>query len=469
MPELVLRNYQEQAIFEIKNCMLKHKKVLLMLAGGAGKTVIFCQILKQAIMKGNPALIVVRGVKLIEQASERLTREGVPHGVYQGMNSHSESSGVLVCSIDTLYARKIAPPARLVVIDEAHLSQGAAYEWFLAQYPDAYILAVTATPYLKKGLRHVADAVVQPIAIRELIQQSYLVPPRYFAPETPDLTKVRITGGDFNAGELEAVMQERAVYGDVVKSWLRFGENRPSLMFAVSVKHSRRLCERFNEHGVASKHIDATTSQVERNAVIQQLVSGNIKIVSSVGVLTTGFDCPPVGCLVVCRPTMSRNLHIQMLYRGTRPYPGKTDFIVLDHAGNLSRHGFIEDELPAELDGYSKKKLEKCSVPQVKNCQECLAVHYLTDEKCPGCGAVNHQAAVERDRRLKEIEAEMVEIETQKHWVQIGEWLKIAKSKNLKKGWLYHMIKGKYGDQFADKYWNRIKVMKRDGFRQAAD
>lgn len=460
MSELVLRPYQKDAINQIQNLMRAgYRKILLHLAGGGGKTVIFCEVLRMALAKNNPSLIVVRGVKLIEQASLRLSREGVPHGVMQGTNSHSAHCLSQVCSIDTLYRRKVAPPARLLIIDEAHLSQGQGYEWLLQQYPDAYILAVTATPYLKHGLRHVAETVVYPISIENLMAQGYLVRPRYFAPETPDIEDIKIVSGDFHAGELDRRMQGHAIQGDIVKSWRQLANERPSLMFAVSVKHSHLLTKRFTDAGIAASHIDANSSQAERNQVIQELIEGKIKVISSVGVLTTGFDCPPVKCLIVCRPTMSKNLHIQMLYRGTRPYEGKDDFIVLDHSGNLDRHGFIEDELPADLDGIPKR--EKSQVPQVKNCRECLAVHYLTEPLCPACGAVNTSAQKERERKILEVEAELAEKKRLEVDDQIADWVKIAKSKKLKKGWIYYMIKGRYGDKVAKEKWNKIKVIPR--------
>lgn len=454
----MLRDYQKKAIDEIRILYAKGiKRVLLQLAGGGGKTVIFCDIIKRTQARNFPCLIVVRGVKLIEQASLRLTREGVAHGVQQGQNSHSEYLPVQVCSIDTLYRRKQAPPARLIIVDEAHLSQGEGYKWFLSQYPNSYILGVTATPFLKKGLRHIADEIVYPISILDLMNQGYLVRPKYYAPEKPELSDIEVRQGEYNTKQLDNRMQENAIHGDVVKTWQRLGENRPSLIFAVSIKHSQLLARKFNEAGIPTEHIDANTNQAERNEIIDRLISGKIKIISSVGTLTTGFDCPPVSCLIICRPTLSKNLHFQIIYRGTRPYENKNDFIVLDHAGNLERHGFIEDEIKADLDG--KALSGKAGIAPVKNCPACFSVYYVSCQSCPSCGEKNESAQKNKERKLQELEAELVERKRLNQEEQISKWIQIAKTKKLKKGWIYHMIKGRYGEKVANEKWAKIKVM----------
>ena len=147
-------------------------------------------MVKAAVEKKRNAVILVRGRKLVDQASQRLFRENVTHGVLMaGHWNYKPTMPVQVCSVDTLIARKLRPKADLIIIDEAHLAISDGYREVIADYPDAFIVAVTATPYVDKSLTHVAQTVVHPISMNELIEQGFLVPFRYFAPSTPELDR----------------------------------------------------------------------------------------------------------------------------------------------------------------------------------------------------------------------------------------------------------------------------------------
>ena len=157
----------------------------------------FAVFSKSAYEKGSRAIMVVSGSALVDQASKRLDREGVPHGVMQANHWRNRPDELIqICSIHTLYRRKIVPDAALIVIDEAHLAASPSFKWLIEHYPDAYFLPVTATPYVKNGMRHIADEIVHPITMKELIESGYLVPPKYFAPSRVDLSGVKIDKKD---------------------------------------------------------------------------------------------------------------------------------------------------------------------------------------------------------------------------------------------------------------------------------
>lgn len=428
------------------------------MATGGGKTLTFCTIVKLAHKKNTASLVVVRGVKLIQQASERLTREGVEHGIYQGQSSFGNHHLVQVCSIDTLYRRKIMPPAKLIIIDEAHQTTGNGYKWFLEQYPDAKILAVSATPHLRQGLRHIADVVVYPISINELIERGYLVPPRYFAPDEPDLKDVRVSKGEYNEKDLEMVMRKSALKGSIPEHYKKLADGRPALLFAVSVNHSKQVVEQLNAAGVPAGHVDADTPDKERYLAIGRLISGEIKVLSNVGILTTGFDCPPVSCIIMARPTLSYNLHIQMLGRGTRPHPGKENFIVIDHAGNMMRHGFIEAEPMAELDARPKrKKSDGPSEPPMVKCQECAGLYHPSLDKCPYCEAINDNKIA----KIRTDKSELKEITLDSIWIYIERLMQEAKLRGFEKGWIIHTIERKFGKNILEIYKPRIFRLKK--------
>lgn len=456
-----LRDYQQKGLDEIRRLYRSGvKRVLLHLATGGGKTLCFCTIIKNSAEKGKKALVVVRGTQLIKQASDRLTREGVEHGIMQGANSCRSWLPIQVCSIDTLYRRRTAPEADLIVIDEAHQTSGNGYKWFLEQYQDAYILAVSATPHLKKGMRHVADAVVYPITIQDLIDQGYLCRPRYFAPEKPDLTGVQIVGDDYNEAQLSEVMRKQGLTGKIVQTWKEKAADRITLCFCVSVAHSQMVRDQFREAGIAAEHVDANTPEDERTALYEKLARGEIRVLCNVGVLTTGFDCPPVSCLIIARPTMSYNLHIQIIGRGTRISPGKQDFLVLDHAGNVFKHDRIEREEACQLDPPKRKKGDMREA-SVRECENCLAVYSARAKECPECGSENPEWE-KAQKDITEKAGELKELVVEPWEKELDKLIKFARDRGLKKGWIAHVLRDKFGETQGNQIWqSKIQRLKK--------
>jgi superfamily II DNA or RNA helicase len=450
----MLRDYQTKAINEIRTSFAGgENKVLLHLATGAGKTVIFCDILKKAYLKQKRAIIVVRGRELVDQASVRLFRESVPHGVLMANHwNYRPHERIQVCSIDTLIARKLFPSADLVVVDEAHLFTSSKSVDYFSHYKNSFILSVTATPYTDKSLEHLSKKVVHPITMRELIAQGYLVPARYYAPSIPDLSSVHTRAGDFVKNELQNVMSDATLVGDLVSHWKQFASDRPSLAFGVSIKHSKQIVEAFNEQGIKAEHHDADSTDKERKSAVKRLEKREIKVISNVGIFCTGVDIPNVSCLVFARPTKSYNLYIQQAGRGTRIARGKSDFIILDHAGNCLRHGFIEDEKEAQIKTKEKKVYEKSVSPSV--CKECFAV--FKGSTCPSCGQVKR---IEGGRKFEVIDGNLKEITKDAEIINfIKEKRKLAKEKGYRRGWVYWRLVDKFGEEVANKFMPKPKL-----------
>lgn len=396
------RFYQDDGISEIRSHFKRGlKKILLWLATGGGKTHMFSYMMIEAKNNGKRSLMIVRGRKLVDQASKRLFHENVTHGVMMaGHWNRNAVAPIQIASIDTLMARGWRPKADLIVIDEAHMAVSKGYRDFLEDYPDAFIVAVTATPYSNRSLRHIADEIVHPITVQELIDEGFLVKARYFAPSNPDLNGVRTDSktGDYVTKQLAEVMDVGSVMGDVISHWKRLAENRPTIVFAVSVDHSKHLASEFCNAGIPAEHFDADTPEVEREAIMARSKNGTTKIITNVGILTTGVDMPWIRCIDFVRPTKSYNLYIQMAGRGTRPMyePGfdidtkegraqaiqascKRDFLIIDHAGNVNRHGFINAEPKPNLDGTFK---DSGFGGRMRTCKQCFAV--VEAFPCPG-------------------------------------------------------------------------------------
>jgi len=445
----MLRDYQQKAVNEIRAAYSSGiRRLVLHLSTGSGKTVIFSHILTATAAKNKKCIMAVRGRQLVAQASERLTREGVEHAIY--MAGHRVRSGLIsICSIDTLNARGVYPEADLVVIDECHMATSAAFVKFCSNYSDKFILGVSATPFCTSSLEHVGQKVIKPITMDELVALGFLVPLKYYAPRTPDFSRVRTVRGDFDQGQIAALMNESSITGDVVAEWLRLGEMRPTICFAVNVAHSRAISESFRLAGVLSAHLDATHSLEYRGKILKMLENGELKVVTNCGVLCTGVDMPYAACIILCRPTKSYNLHIQQMGRGTRPSDGKKDCFILDHAGNVTRHGFINEERTAYLDGKPKDETR----PAPSTCPVCFVVWFKHESgpSCPSCGWTPRENEI---REFNRVDGELVEIikltREQEAVRDMKLWKKEAKERGFKKGWAYFKIVTKYGSEMAE-------------------
>lgn len=476
---LTARPYQTDAIEQIKKLYFANKKnVLLHMATGGGKTFCFSMVMKGVHAKGNRAVLAVKGRELVDNASQRLFREGVPHGVL--MSNHwnkKPHESIQVCSIDTVRARGIYPPADLVVVDEAHHAISKSYRTFIDYYKSqgAFLLSVTATPHVKEGLRHLADDVVYPITIRELIAQGYLMPPKYYAPPSGiNFSDIRTDSktGDYNVSDLAKESIRARLAGDIVKQYKLHADGRPAVLFAVTVEHSLQMVDDINAAGINAVHIDASSSDSERKKVLMDLERGDIKIVSNVGILCTGVDMPYVSAIIMARATHSYNLFIQQIGRGTRPYPGKKDFIVLDHANNINEHGVIEHEKLCNLDGTPKKSPEEREI----KCSVCYHVWLKSDQPeepyiCYGrlpngeiCLHDNTPIASPPGEIIVNKGIDLISIENVDAYedMQIKKFIekKILTQQNRghKPGWVYYKILEKYGKDIADKQWRKVKA-----------
>lgn len=417
---------------------------------GSGKTVIFTTIMRAALNKGKSSLMIVRGKELVRQTARRFEQEGLAVNILQGANSRDNGAKITLASISTLYRRKIPPNYDLTVIDEAHLSRGEAYDWLLAQISDKKLLGVTATPFHKKGMRHIADEIIYPITFRELKDLGYLVGGKYFAVQQPDLSGIKKIGDDYDLGELSQRMNA-SLNGDCVKEWNKKALGRPTIIFTTSVIHSINVCDLYNKSGIITRHVDANTPDNERAEIFGQLRSGEINAISNVGVLTTGVDLPEVSCLQVMRPTMSKALWYQMLGRATRPADGKSEFIVLDHSNNTINHGMIEQETIGNIDEMPKKA-EKAI--KVNVCEECLAI--FSTWPCPGCGAEKKKkTSPERSMDIN-TDVELQELTEDDREVSIvREIIEIAKINGYRKGWCLFRLQEFFGEDEGHKIYLR--------------
>jgi DNA repair protein RadD len=354
---------------------------MVMSPTGSGKTVVAehmvaLQLLGEALVKQTVGRVafVVPWLVLIEQTVDRfrdvgLTDIGVVQGRHALTNPHAR---IQICSAQTLTRREL-PDVDLVIVDEAHQMQKSIFRWMAAR-KDLPFVGLSATPYAQDLGKYHDDLIIV-ATIADLIEKGRLCKFEVYAPGlSADLSGVKTVAGEFNQAQLGSVMDDADLVGDVVKTWLEKGANRPTFLFAVNCDHARHLYECFVEADVGAAYLDGDTPDVERKEIFKGFRAGEVKVICSVGVLTTGVD-EDVRCIIDAQPTKSEIRHVQKIGRGLRTAPGKDHLLILDHAGNHLRLGRVTDIFHGKLhDGTPKaeaeRKAEK-SEPLPKLCPSC--------------------------------------------------------------------------------------------------
>lgn len=374
-----LRPYQVHAINETRQRMARVRSVLINAPTGAGKTIIGCQIIRQAVEKRRRVLFLAHRRELIDQCAAKLDEAGVlHHGVILAGHAKARApqAPVQVASIQTLIRREL-PLADLVIIDEAHRSIAKSYQNLLANYPHAKVIGLTATPERLdgKGLADLFDDMVVVSTIPELISEGFLVAPEcYGAPGGgPDLSAVKKQRGDYHEGQLQTAMDTTELTGELLANWQRLAGDCKTIVFATGIEHSQHIVSRFQSAGVNAAHLDGSTPMVQRQQIIRDWRTGTLQVVSNVMVLTEGFDYPELECCVLARPTQSVAIYLQSVGRVMRPAPGKGKALVLDHAGCFNAHGLPFEHREWTLEGEAKRRAREKVPPKV--CRVCQLAH----------------------------------------------------------------------------------------------
>jgi superfamily II DNA or RNA helicase len=403
-----LRDYQAKAIDEARDAFRTNRAVLFQLPTGGGKTVTASTVVHGAAQKRNRVWWLTHRRELAGQASRTFHDLGIPHGLIQAGNVSDANALVQVASIQTIARRLSAlPEPALIVFDEAHHIGAAQWDTVFNHYPRAKILGLTATPWRLdgQGLGRWFGHMIEGPTVRNLIDQGSLCDFRLFAPSIPDLSGVATLAGDYKSGALAKAMDRPAIVGDAIGHYRHLCAGKRAVVFAAGVSNSQNIVAQFNAAGIPAEHVDGSMLSGERDAIVERFRRGETLILSNADLFGEGFDVPAIEAVILLRPTKSLSLYLQQVGRALRPMLGKSEAIILDHAGNSLRHGLPDDLREWSLDDREKRaKRDALDVP-VKQCEECYFV-YRPAPKCPQCG---HAPAI-NSRELEQIEGTLQEV-----------------------------------------------------------
>lgn len=440
---ITLRDYQQDLFDRVYGCFRRGiKNPLVVSATGSGKTSTFCYIASRAWQAGSDALILVHRRELVSQTSATLRRFGVPHGIIQPGITPDPSQLIQLGMVQTISRRtaKIKVP-KLIIVDEAHHAVSSMYRGIITAFPKSSVVGFTATPLRLdgKGLNGYFSEIVNGPSVQWLMDNGYLVKPKYFAPPTQVvLAGIKKRAGDYASDQLAAAMDRPTITGDAVTHYKKLCPGVRAVSFCCNIKHAEHVTEQFNEEGIPSGVIHGGMNNEDRKQIVKDLETGKILLMTSVDVVSEGFDLPSVEAAILLRPTTSLGLHLQCLGRILRPSEGKTAY-VLDHVGNLARHGLAEDEREWSLEGQDKKAKQSESLG-LKQCKQCFCLHKPAPT-CPECGYVYPEP---KARKLSVVEGNLEEFVrmpikdavsacTSRKDLQI-----LAKAKGFKPGWVYY-------------------------------
>lgn len=366
MGEIKLRPYQQEAkekVFEKWNS--GDKKTLLVLPTGCGKTIVFAKITEDCVRHGARVLILAHRGELLEQASDKIEKAtGLKSAVEKAENSCINSwYRVVVGSVQTLMRDKRLNQFSCdyfdtIIIDEAHHVISDSYQKILEHFSEANVLGVTATPDRgdMKNLGQVFDSLAYEYTLPQAIKEGYLTPIKAVTiPLKLDLSGVSTQAGDFKASDIDTAL-DPYLY-QIATEMKKYCANRKTVVFLPLVKTSQKFRDILNTQGFDAAEVNGNST--DRAEVLSDFENDKYNVLCNSMLLTEGWDCPSVDCIIVLRPTKVRGLYCQMVGRGTRLCEGKEDLLLLDFLWHTERHELCR---PAHLictsDEVAKKMTE---------------------------------------------------------------------------------------------------------------
>ena len=398
---MILRPYQKIAVDDASIALTKHKNTIVVAPTGAGKTIMLSALVGKRYKKGKKVLVLQHRDELVRQNRTKFSKVNpkITTSVVDG--SEKDWSGETIFSM----VQTLSRPNNLenmcdfdmVVVDESHHAIAETYTRIIDRVKEANnsveIVGFTATPNRgdRKGLRSIFNNCSHQIEITTLIREGFLVPPKTFVVDVgvrQELENVRKTISDFDMGEVERIMNKRAINERIVQEWQEKAIGRKTVVFCSTIIHAQDVCDEYRRANIRAELLTGDTPSEERKQILHDLEHGDVQVVVNVAVLTEGFDAPPVSCIVLTRPCSYKSTMVQMIGRGLRTidpeeHPGiiKKDCIVLDFGTSVLTHGSLDETV--DLEGSEARGT---GAGPEKICPQCESIVPLSSRECPLCG-----------------------------------------------------------------------------------
>jgi superfamily II DNA or RNA helicase len=360
-----MRPYQIEALEAIEMQWQEVARTLLVLPTGTGKTIVFCKLAENLVRAGKRVLILAHRGELLDQAANKLT---AVTGLGCATEKAEESSlkswyRVVVGSVQSLMRpKRLAAFARnhfdAIIVDEAHHVLADGYKRVLEHFESAKVLGVTATPDRgdMRNLGAYFETLAYEYTLPKAIRDGWLCPiTAQTIPLKLDLTGVALSGGDFKASDLGSALDP--YLHRIADEMAAVCKNRKTVVFLPLIRTSQKFCAMLKERGFAAAEVNGESR--DRQEVLRDFDAGRYNVLCNSMLLTEGWDCPTVDCIVVLRPTKIRSLYCQMVGRGTRIFPGKENLLLLDFLWHTDRHELCRPaHLICENEEVAKKMTE---------------------------------------------------------------------------------------------------------------
>lgn len=431
-----LRQYQKDYLNKLLKILKSKNSCILTLPTGAGKTVMMTEWAAKMAKQGKRTLIIVDREELVFQTDENLQDVSIMKAGYDKL--YKPEALIHIVMLQTAYSRQkvlMDLDFDYIFFDEVHqYYDGLMFKAITEAFPNAKVIGVSATPIDNKGyLLPGFDECINDLQLQDLIDMGFLVKPNYYSLSnySIDLSKIKITNGDFNIEELDNMMINFERLDKIYSEWLKIAENRKTIAFCSSIKQAEATCNYFREKGVACACLHSKVNN--REEVLTALKIGAVKIVFNVGILVAGFNEPSVDCIMFLNPTKILRRYIQQAGRGLRLFEGKSDCLMLDFAGLTSIHGFCNDlrfYIPAPPEAEYK----------YKECPECGNILPKHIKKCDVCGYefITEEMITVSKPKKKEIERLEKAMNLQKELKK--NIYELVKEQNYKNGYAYYLF-----------------------------
>ena len=348
-----LRPYQSEAKAAVFTQWDKGaRKTLVVLPTGCGKTIVFAKVAEECVRQGNRVLILAHRGELLEQAADKIKKSTNLGCATEKAEQSCLGSWfrITVGSVQSMQREKRLSQFsddyfNVIIIDEAHHCISDGYQKVLQHFPDAKILGVTATPDRgdMRNLGEFFESLAYEYTLPKAIREGYLSPIKAMTiPLQLDLSGVSIQSGDFKAGDIATALDP--YLHQIADEMMKYCRDRKTVVFLPLVKTSQKFKEILNEKGFKAAEVNGESK--DRAEVLEAFDKGEYNVLCNSMLLTEGWDCPSVDCVIVLRPTKVRSLYSQMVGRGTRLCEGKSHLLLLDFLWHTERHELCH---PADL------------------------------------------------------------------------------------------------------------------------